>query len=226
MRFEDQFFLSENANINKLKSYGFTEEKDGFYVFKKEIMGGRFSLTVVWNEKESVTSSVTDNSFGDEYTLYKTSGPKGEFARRVKDAVEAVLEEISYKCFENEHYREKQTLEIISYVRETYKSDIEYLWPDSPTSSIVRRKDNQKWFLLLMAVEEDKIRKNGSKDVREVMNLRMEKGEKDSLVDNRNFYPGWHMNKSTWYSVFLDGSVSTSDLKERIRVSYELAKKK
>ena len=37
--------------------------------------------------------------------------------------------------------------------------------------------------------------------------------------------PGWHMNKKTWYTVILDGSVSTADICRRIDDSYALAKK-
>ncbi|MGN1104647.1 MAG: MmcQ/YjbR family DNA-binding protein, partial [Candidatus Coproplasma sp.] len=40
-----------------------------------------------------------------------------------------------------------------------------------------------------------------------------------------NYYPGWHMNKKSWYTLVLDGSVSDDEITERIKESYALAKK-
>ncbi|MCD7888742.1 MAG: MmcQ/YjbR family DNA-binding protein [Oscillospiraceae bacterium] len=45
------------------------------------------------------------------------------------------------------------------------------------------------------------------------------------LLQRGNYYPGWHMNKKSWYTVILDESVRDEELFERIRSSYELAAK-
>jgi len=41
----------------------------------------------------------------------------------------------------------------------------------------------------------------------------------------KNYYPGWHMNKKSWYTIVLNGSVPNDELRERITESYELAGK-
>ena len=49
--------------------------------------------------------------------------------------------------------------------------------------------------------------------------------EAEEILSRANYYPGWHMNKKSWYTLILDGSISDGELKERLRESYRLAGK-
>lgn len=53
----------------------------------------------------------------------------------------------------------------------------------------------------------------------------MNPAEAESILSRKYHYPGWHMNKKRWYTIVLNGSISDENLKEKIRESYELAKK-
>ena len=44
------------------------------------------------------------------------------------------------------------------------------------------------------------------------------------MIDKKRYFPGWHMNKKHWYTIILDGSVSTEEICSRIDESYRLAK--
>ena len=63
-----------------------------------------------------------------------------------------------------------------------------------------------------------------SDDIAEIIDLRCEPEIIEALIDRECFYPGWHMNKRHWYTVILDGSVSTEEIRLRVDASYILAK--
>ena len=75
-----------------------------------------------------------------------------------------------------------------------------------------------------MHVSRKKFGFDSDEDV-EVMNLHMKAEDADSIVDNKTIFPGFHMNKKTWFSICLDGSVSHERMVQLIKNSYELAKK-
>ena len=64
-----------------------------------------------------------------------------------------------------------------------------------------------------------------SKEMVEVIDLRGQPDMIESLIDNERYYPGWHMNKKSWYTIVLDKSVSDNELFERVDESHRLAKK-
>ena len=66
---------------------------------------------------------------------------------------------------------------------------------------------------LLMPLEADSLRFNVKCDPEKALELR----ERYSAVQ-----PGFHMNKKHWNTIFIDGSLNTSLVKEWIRDSYAL----
>jgi predicted DNA-binding protein (MmcQ/YjbR family) len=43
---------------------------------------------------------------------------------------------------------------------------------------------------------------------------------------NKGYFPAYHMNKKSWLTVLLDGSVNDDELKDLIHLSYEIIEKK
>lgn len=62
--------------------------------------------------------------------------------------------------------------------------------------------------------------------IEEIIDLRMNPAEADLILSRKNYYPGWHMNKKSWYTIVLNGSVPDEELKEKIMESYDLAGRK
>ena len=60
----------------------------------------------------------------------------------------------------------------------------------------------------------------------EILDLRANPDEVDSIVDNKKYFPGYHMNKKHWITIILDGSVPEKELYKKIDISYSLAVKK
>ena len=47
-----------------------------------------------------------------------------------------------------------------------------------------------------------------------------------SLLGREGFLPAYHMSKSSWVSILLDGSVPPEEIRDLLTISYDLTKKK
>jgi len=113
---------------------------------------------------------------------------------------------------------------VIAYVKGKYGDELEFLWPKSPMTSILRRKDTSKWYAALLNLPQSKLGLASRADV-DIINLRAEPSEVAALVDGERYFPAWHMNKRHWITICLDGSIPVEEICERIDASYRLAKK-
>ena len=111
--------------------------------------------------------------------------------------------------------------DIFSYVTEKYGSEIEYLWERYPTYGVFRRNDNRKWYGIVMNVSKRKLGLN-SDDCLDIMNVKInDVAYLDYLTTQNGFFPAYHMGKSSWVSVSLDGSVPLSAIYPLIDMSYD-----
>ena len=58
----------------------------------------------------------------------------------------------------------------------------------------------------------------------EVVNLKAYPENITEIIDGKSVFAAYHMNKTYWYTIVLDGSVSNKDLFSHIDTSYILAK--
>ncbi|MDE7373128.1 MAG: MmcQ/YjbR family DNA-binding protein, partial [Clostridia bacterium] len=59
-----------------------------------------------------------------------------------------------------------------------------------------------------------------------VIDLRLDLANDTKLIDGERYFAGYHMNKRTWFTMCLDGSVPLDRICALIDKSYILAKKK
>lgn len=216
-------FKNRKPNIEKLLSFGF-EKTDGGYVFHTDFVDGQMKLTMQIDKNVKIFTEVIDNASGEEYVLHRVVGAAGSFVGKVRTEYEAILEEISAKCFDAEVFKSKQAKDIIAYVRKKYGDELEYLWQKFPDNAIVRRKDNKKWYAAILTVSRRKLGFD-SDEIAEILDLRLNPDEMQSTVDNIKYFPGYHMNKKHWITICLDGTVRAEEIFARIDDSYKLAKK-
>ena len=102
---------------------------------------------------------------------------------------------------------------------------MEYLWEKFPNNAVARRKDNKKWYIVILTVNKNKL---GIKDneYAEVADLRAKTENIENLLKKDNIYKGYHMNKKNWITIILDGSIPVKEIYEFIDESYLLAGKK
>ena len=109
--------------------------------------------------------------------------------------------------------------ELENYILENYSSEIDFPWAKFPNYEVFRHKDNRKWFALMMDVPRNKLGLSGS-DVLDVVNLKCQSQYLDALLEEKGFFPGYHMNKAHWVTVALDGSVEEYKIKMILDMSY------
>ena len=221
--FEEKFFVRRKKNDNQLLDYGFVREADG-YQYVTIVMDGQFSLYVLVDADGRVSTKMIERDTGEEYSLYKVPSSVGAFVGEVRAACEAVLTDIAQKCYEPDVYQSEQTRAIIEYVRGKYGGELEFLWEKLSTTAIWRRQDTQKWYGLIFTIDKKKLGFDDHEIV-EAIDLRLSPEQMARTVDGKRYFPGWHMNKKTWYTMVLDGSVPTKELCQRIEESYRLATK-
>lgn len=216
-------FKNRKPNINKLLCFGFSE-KSGAYCYSAKLIDGQMTMNVVVFPDGKVSTEIIDNELTEEYTLHLVNAAVGSFVGQVKTEYEAMLEEISAKCFDSDVFRSEQAKAVIAYVRDTYNDELEYLWQKFPDNAVVRRKDNQKWYAALLTVSLRKLGFNCDGKV-EILDLRMKPEDVQSFVDGKKYLPGYHMNKKHWITICLDGTLSMEEICQRIDESYILAVK-
>lgn len=221
--FEENYFKRRKMNVSRLISYGFEKQGDG-YRYRKPVMNGQFLLYVFITDHGVVSTQMIDCATKEEYVLYKVPSSAGAFVGEVRAACGQVLTDISEKCFEPDVFHSQQTLAVIQYVRETYGDELEFLWEKSPGNAIWRRRDTQKWYGIIMTVSKRKLGL-AADETAEILDLRLSPERMKDTIDNRRYFPGWHMNKKSWYTMILDGTVPTTEICRRIEDSYMLAVK-
>lgn len=111
------------------------------------------------------------------------------------------------------------------YISETYGITSEYPWIQYPSFAVYRHTGNKKWFAVVMNLPRSKFGLSDDETV-DVVNLKCDPIMTGSLHKEKGIYPGYHMNKYYWISVFLDGSVDDNKLKWLLDVSYDLTNAK
>lgn len=216
-------FKNKKLNREKLVSFGFEEHNGGYYYYTDLLDGQmRMNITVLYDG--NVSTEVIDNNSGEEYILHNIADATGAFVGQVKAEYDAVLEEISSKCFETDVFKSEQAKRLIQYVREKYGDELEFLWKKFSDNAIWRRKDTNKWYAVLLIVSKRKLGIDSDETV-EILDLRIKQENLDDLLDNKKYFAGYHMNKKHWYTICLDDSVSFEEICERVAISYTLALK-
>lgn len=206
-----------------LKKYGFTKNNDTYF-YHTILQGSGFEMYVYITDQGKISTAVIDPAAGEPYTLHLVENAAGSFVGNIKAEYEQVLRGIADNCFEPDVFKSVQAKQLIEYVRNKYGDELEYLWAKFPDNAIWRRKDTGKWYGALLSVSTGKLGIIPEYKA-EIIDLRIQPEYMDGLIDNKIYFPGWHMNKKTWYTMILNGSVSYEEICQRIDISYLLAVK-
>lgn len=207
----------------KLTLYGF-ERQENFYRYSAGICGGEFELTLQIAPDGAIEMELIETETREPYVLYKTAA-SGAYVGKIRAAIEQILTDIVDKCFDSSLFKAEQTRRAIEFVRDQYQDELEFLWPKFPANGVWRRKDNRKWYGAILTVAGTKLGLDTDR-ILEIIDLRMKPDDAQDILSREHYYPGWHMNKKSWYTIVLNDTIKDEELKQRIRESYQLAKKK
>ena len=216
-------FHKRKVIAGAMEPFGFRRMGSG-YVYKRILPDSGFEMTVTVADDGEVKAAVIDPAFNEPYTLHLTDGATGGFVGCIRAEYEKLLAEISEKCFAPDVFKSAQAKALMEYVRTRYGDELEFLWAKFPDNAVWRRADTAKWYGALLTVSKRKLGIE-SDALAEIIDLRIAPENMNALIDNKTYFPGWHMNKKNWYTVVLDGSAPLEELQRRLDGSYLLAGK-
>lgn len=115
--------------------------------------------------------------------------------------------------------------ELEAYIQNHYATLPDYPWADTPRAAVFRHAGNRKWFALVMEVPRDKLGLAGTEKL-DIVNFKCDPILISSLRGENGIFPAYHMNKASWITAALDGSVPAETIELLLDVSYELTKPK
>ena len=87
--------------------------------------------------------------------------------------------------------------DLLRYAGDTFGTEPEYLWARLPEAYVLRHETGGKWYAIGMPVRRDRLGRPG-------------------------FLPAYHMSKTQWVSILLDGTVPEEEIKDLLNISYDL----
>lgn len=115
---------------------------------------------------------------------------------------------------------DKTVTNIVEHIQNKYGTDPEHLWTKYPNYSVFRHPMSGKWYAIIMDIPKVKLGLDGN-DTVYVLDIKCDPLMIGSLLSERGFYPAYHMNKNTWISIVLDGSLSYDKIYALIELSFD-----
>ena len=222
MREVKDFLKDKKIDLKRLEKFGF-KLKDNSYYYTTSLLKNQFEMCVKINVDNSIFTEIIDVETNEPYILHLLEMKRNGYSEKVYRAYSEVLDKIKKECFEDEIFKTYYTNDIINYVKNKYGDELEFLWEKSPKTAVVRRKSSKKWYAVILTISKRKFNLDSDEAV-EIINLHNSQEEIEKLIDNKKYFPAYHMNKKHWCTICLDGTVELKEIYKLIDISYELAK--
>ena len=210
----------EKYNLSKeqLNEFGFKEEAEKL-IYRKEILDSSFLIEIVFVNNQLMVE-VYDIEFDEIYSLFSVDSAVGETVQNIREHVENLLSSILGLADESG----KISSEIIDYCNNKYGGN--YVNPFKKHPDILAFvNEKNKWYALLSDVEYNKLNKNTDITTKvKILNVKYPTDRILEIIDNKNIFPVYHMNKKHWISIVLDKNIKLETIKELIDISYSLVK--
>lgn len=115
--------------------------------------------------------------------------------------------------------------ELIQFIDEEYGVEEEHPWMRYPDYSVFRHGTNRKWFALLMNLPSHCLGLTGNREM-DVLNVKCDPALIGSLLQERGFYPAYHMNKTNWISIALEECTEDERIKNLVKLSFDMTDRK
>lgn len=114
--------------------------------------------------------------------------------------------------------------DVLAFALEQYGTEPEYLWSSAPEYAVLRHR-NGKWYGVVMDVPRERLGLSGQGCV-DVLNVKCEPELIGAFRQRDGFLPAYHMNRSHWLTVLLDGTVDRETIVSLLDMSYDLIEKR
>ena len=207
-----------------LEPFGFVRQGEE-YRYQTTLLDGQFLMTVTVHTDGVLQTELTDTATDEEYVLHLVPEAAGAFVGKVREAYDGVLSEISNACYAPHIFQNELVYRLFDYVRDAYQSEPEHLWEKFPENAVLRRSDNKKWYAAILTTKGERFGL-ASHPTAEVVNLQIPPEKRDALLEKDGYFPAYHMNKTHWISILLDGTAPFDDIRRLVDESYRLASRK
>ena len=198
----------------KLMGCGFIKSGDT-YTYKVPLSEkGFYALLTLTDSK--MTAEVFESEDDTKYAMFDMKKAHGSFVASMREEVQAKAEDIKKNCFVSNSLNEKY----YQHIKDTYNVEPEYLWKDLPDYGVLKCS-NGKWFAIVMKVPFSKLGIESEEPVW-IVNLKVDGNRLSEIINNRNIFPAYHMNKKHWISIILDGKIFDETIRMLIENSYDL----
>ena len=113
--------------------------------------------------------------------------------------------------------------EMESHILQAYDVKADYPWITHPAYGVFRHETNKKWFAVAMKIPKNKLDSQADGMI-DIVNVKCDPILVGSLRLEQGFYPAYHMSKTNWVTIALDGTVDAEKVKWLLDMSYELTK--
>ena len=115
--------------------------------------------------------------------------------------------------------------EFEEFVLDRYNVRADYPFEDDFVTGVFRHEDG-RWFAIAMNISERKLGRNGDRQI-DVVNMKCAPEVIESIAGvEPGIYRAYHMNKTHWLTVALDGSCDDDTILWLMDISYELTMQK
>lgn len=222
MREVKDLIKDKKIDLKRLEKFGFKLKENSYY-YNISLLKNQFKMCVKINLDNSIFTEIIDVETSEPYVLHLLEMKRSGYSEKVYRGYSEVLKKIKKECFEDEIFKTDYTKEVVDYVKNKYGDELEFLWEKSPKTAVVRRKSTKKWYAVILPLSKRKL-KLDSDELVEIINLHNSPEEIEKLIDNKRYFPAYHMNKKHWCTICLDGTVELKEIYKLIDISYELAK--
>ena len=112
---------------------------------------------------------------------------------------------------------------LLEQAARAFGSQPEHLWARTPTYAILRKAGSGKWYAAFMDLPRRTLGLPGEGGI-EVVNLKCGPLMTGSLLSRPGYLPAYHINKTAWISVLLDGSLPFDEVWELVCLSHSLVR--
>jgi len=85
--------------------------------------------------------------------------------------------------------------------------------------------NSNKWFAIAMKIPQNRLGTDSEKMI-DIVNVKAEPVLISGLWNTPGFYPAYHMNKTNWITIALDGTAPDDMVKMLVNMSFEETRKK
>lgn len=106
------------------------------------------------------------------------------------------------------------------YIQDRFSAEGEHLWAQYPNYSVYRHPASKKWFGIIMDISRNRLGLDGEETV-DVLDIKCSPLMIGSLLAEPGFLPAYHMNKDSWITILLDGTVPDERIYPLLELSYD-----